>query len=181
MSPQTRVSVQEIVNALLRWRGCVKATADDLGISRKNLYERIERERLDLAGFRTSAGGVTPIRGDTGDMSPRTDSGSTEKRGARNACAPLSSARGLRKVAPMSTPVTEIEARRKERPLRVAPDQEEIVRRGRRQLAAKLNQDLSDDALLAQFILERFDGWIDEVRERLTVKEDSGTKAKRPK
>src|SRR3989304_4139128 len=53
-SSPTVVPAQDIVNSLLRWRGCVRAAAQELGMRRNSLYERIERLGLDLAGFRAA-------------------------------------------------------------------------------------------------------------------------------
>jgi len=46
--------------------------------------------------------------------------------------------------------------------VRVLPEQAERIRRGRRRLAVALDADLDDSDLLAQFIAERFQVWIDE-------------------
>lgn len=46
--------------------------------------------------------------------------------------------------------------------VRVLPEQAERIRRGRRRLAVALDADLDDTDLLAQFIGERFEAWIEE-------------------
>lgn len=52
MSAAPRVSKEDIVLALRVWSGDVKHAAQDLGIRRASLYERIERMGLRLQDFR---------------------------------------------------------------------------------------------------------------------------------
>ena len=82
----------------------MRAAAERLGIRRNSLYERMEREQLDVA----------PIRAGR---------------------APL---------------------------VRVLPAEAERIRRGRRRLAVALDADVDDTELLARFIADRFDAWIED-------------------
>jgi len=47
-------------------------------------------------------------------------------------------------------------------PVRVLPDHQDKISRGRRRLSAHLDLDLSNTGVLEQFIEERFDAWIEE-------------------
>lgn len=179
MAPAARVSTLQIVNALLKWRGRVKHAAEDLGITRKTLYERISREGLDLDNFRRAGSHVSPISGYTVNTSP-IDSESSRggaTSGSRNERDGYRHRSGRPTVGRMSTSVSQL-APRREKPLRIPPDEEEVIRRGRRLLSAELNRDLDDNEVLAQFIRERFDGWVEDLRSRVSSEPEAEAEKK---
>jgi len=190
------VSVQEITNALLRWRGKVKFAAEELGISRNALYDRIRRDGIDLEAYRSATQNVAPMKvgkvGKVGVSPPKADKGDASALGStgrhagvsRNSRDNFSGARRGRTLPSMSTPVAQLESRRRDRPIRVAPDEQEIIRQGRRRLSAELDMDIDENALIAEFIRERFSDWVADFLERARGARDagaSGTKSRKAK
>ena len=58
MPARERVNLEQIKAALGKWQGNVQAAADELGMRRRSLYERIDSARIEVRGYR--AGGQGP-------------------------------------------------------------------------------------------------------------------------
>jgi len=170
MPAPPRISTQQIVNALLKWRGNVQAAADTLGMRRKSLYERAGREGLDLDAFRSGdSGKVSPITRATG--MPRmtriegTSSHNAVPYGRKNARAPYSTEPVGRNLGHMRSaaeedapPIRAQEAR--PRAPRVTPGLQSRLRQARLDLWTKYRIEYEESDILDQFGEEAFDAWI---------------------
>jgi hypothetical protein len=171
------VSTQDIVNALLKWRGDVSNTAVSLGMARNSLYERIKRLGLDLEAFRNQgeSNPVTPITTVPGMPGMRGVPGI--KPGARHAqqnggaIYPAATARRrlgavqtgtqLEDDAAATAAATPIRtAPRRHTPLRVSPPQREALRRAAWDLQARFQVPTDENLILEQFIDEAFGPWL---------------------
>ncbi len=164
MGAPERVSKAAAIASLERWRGNVEGAADELHIAPNNLRNCIKRFSIDLQEIRIRThpqdqnGPNAPVRMERG----RSDGPDDQQ----SASAIFPSANRPPTVSTVSSVVPEF-ARRGEKPIRVLPDHGDRIRRGRRRLSAEADSDLDDSALLAQFIDERFEGWLDEMVARV--------------
>ena len=166
MPAKPDVPLGEIVNALIRWRGNVAAVASALGIRRKNLYERIERGHLELAGFRRIEPGkveamtrMPPMPRPAGDMTrlhvavPKPSPAPVTLGGRRPNLAGMES-----RVEPAEIPIRT--APRRESPIRVAPPQREQLQSAAWELQARYGVPTDVNLILEQFIDEEFASWL---------------------
>lgn len=173
----TIVPAQDIVNSLLRWRGCVRAAAEELGMRRNSLYERIERLGLDLAGFRAATkvsgfGNRESMSGVSGSMPGRSVMSGREVpsgRARKTAGAPCTRAarapivQNVQATAEDETDAAPIRTRPvRPRPIRVQPENHDRLRDAKRRLCALFNVESDESLLLNQFIEERLEVWIRE-------------------
>jgi len=170
MPAHEKVSVQEIVNSLLRWRGNLQAAASELGLNRGALYERIQRVGIDLAGFRAATKHVTPITGVSG-MSGF-DAGVVVARGASVGVARKSStpsfpgASEKRRLGAMQEPmaVEEVPIKtapaRRLAPLRLRPDLREGLQRAAWRLQARYQVQTDESLILEQLVEETLEAWL---------------------
>jgi hypothetical protein len=165
MPAPIKVSTQAIVNALLKWRGNVVAAAGEVGMAANSMYERIEREGIDLAGFRSLANPVTPNTG----MKPVTGFRGAQhgaQKSARSIFPPATDGRRLGPVSnavtePMDTDVPIKTAPRRPQPIRIKPDQRELLQRAAWELQARFRVATDENLILEQYIEEGFEAWLE--------------------
>ena len=160
------IGLQDVVNALLKWRGNVKAAAEDLGLRRKNLYERIQRAGLNLEGFRRPGQTVEPFDRDVTRASRMTPLPRDMAR-AGNA-VPKSSRGPYRGNAGLPT-ITDVEQAALDAPIRpvrtkrfqprLPPDHCDQLREAKLDFGAWFRIETDENAILAQFFEECFSEW----------------------
>lgn len=171
MPAAPRISTQEIVNALLTWRGDIAATARALGMARNSLYERCRRLGLDIEGFRAQGVGnpVTPIttssgvRGMTGIPSSARDArktaGAIYPSGERaRKVTPVQQASNAAAVESEAVPIKTAPKRRQ--PICVKPEQRDALQRAAWDLQARYQAETNENLILEQFIEEAFASWL---------------------
>ena len=174
MGAPTRVLTQDIVNALLRERGNVKAAAESLGLSRKGLYKRVISLGLDLGGFRAAAGHVTPMPTvgtmgtnvcDTGTRtnSDRAPKAKAETGGHFKGSATASRLPTVEKAGAVLDQIR-LQARpRQQQPARLEPEQVEELQRVRLEIQARTGVEMTNSDLARQFFKQCFGPWADEI------------------
>jgi hypothetical protein len=170
-APKLR-SDADVKCAIERWRGNVRAAADELGIKPDNLRARLKVLAVDLEGLRKRGAPFRDHKRGTpqGPVMRPMGSGAANAGGGRESLgAPFPAGGARSKLVVMSSAVPEL-ARRGEKPIRVLPDHADRIRRGRRRLSAEADSDVDDSALLAQFIEEQFESWLEDLIRR--VRED---------
>lgn len=161
MPAHEKVSVQEIVNSLLRWRGNLQAVASDLGLNRGALYERIQRVGIDLAGFRVAGKPVTPITGASGMPGFREGVQLARKTVAPGfpAAAKSPNFRNVQtETSEDAAPIQSIRMRPK--PVRLQPPLQDELREAKLDLGARFRIETDETAILNQFFREAFQGWL---------------------
>lgn len=171
MAAPQRVSHQQIVNAMLEWRGNVTAAAASLGIAANSLNDRLRRLGLRAEQFRHLDPGkpVTPITGLTGFTGlPATERVARKRDGA------IFPGRGRApNVSDMQTETAERElpiraAPKRHTPLRMKDVQRAALEQAVFQLQALYQVATDSNLVLEQFIDECFPGWL---REKLAAAE----------
>jgi len=161
------IEIQRVVNALLRWRGNVKAAADELGIRRKSLYERIQRAGIDLQAIRHASPSVSEFRGMPRmppvprDMSREGVTRSVPK----SASAPYQSTPQGPTVTGMQQATAEppfAPSHSKPRLPRVLPRDQERLRAAKIEIIARFRIETDEQAIHDQFMAEAFDGWLED-------------------
>lgn len=173
MSAPETVPRERIREVVTKWKGNIQAAADELGLNRNNLRERVQRMGLDLEALRhpTLEGRRYPSRVAPpikGSASPRGDplsrvppplGGTARKSGT----AIFQSGDGKPRLIGMQT------AARDEQPIkttrkplahtRLLPDQQEELREAKYDIQARFRTDLGESEILQQFFYEEFPGW----------------------
>lgn len=161
-----KVSAQQVMAALLKWRGDVKQAAEVLGISRNALYGRIQTMRLDLAAFRILG---TSVRRDTVVpmvQGSRARPGEHAQRAGKGAVSTIP-AQGLgRRLAPMSTAVDQFSGRQRSTP-RIAPAHLERLADAKYDLQAILRRDITEREILDECLEECLGPWLERKIESL--------------
>jgi hypothetical protein len=188
MSAPPRITTQDIVNALLRWRS-VAGAARELGIRRNNLYARAQRLGLDLNGLRTSAPSVTSITGvppmppmarmppNSGAVPPMTRIEHVSSSDRKNAAAPYPSGPVGRRLVGMQTAaatVDEIAQRKKGAKASVLPAQAALLSDAKYDFQHVLRTDIDETKILELFIADEFERWKKKTLERLEAERASG-------
>lgn len=174
MPAPVKVLPQTIVNALLKWRGNVVAAAGEVGMAPNSMYERIDRMGLDLKAIRAQAGQqpvipITGIKGVTGMPITAQTRPHTQKNALQ--AGPIfpdaPSGRRLGGMQQATAPaVTGSEAvpiktaPRRHQPIRVKPDQRDLLQRAAWELQARFQAATDENLILEQFIEERFPEWL---------------------
>jgi hypothetical protein len=180
MPAAPKVSAQQIVAALTKWRGELTAAAADLGIHRNALNRRIKRLGLDVAAFRNGAKvgkvGNTLTAGTAGKVAPAVKVGATmhtmhtitgaQGEGGRehfrpkNAGAHFTSREGRSSVAAVSTAVAQYSEPRPHVKLKVPPDHVDRLTQAKYDMQALLRRDLTEDKVLEMCLDEVLEDWI---------------------
>ena len=178
---QARIPKDDIVAALTRWEGNVKAAAEDLGIRRRSLYERIERSQLDLDAFRPSKSEVPMPAAEKVSVAQIQAALQASDGNIVAASNELGvSAKCLRKritayeLAEIRTRANK--GRRVSRNLTLRPEMFDLLREAKFDLAARLRIELTEVDVLKRFMADRFEGWLQEQLggRRLMPAETSG-------
>jgi len=168
-----------LIESLVRCRGNVKLMAERLGVRRKSIYERHERLQrrglaLPLKAYRTADPAVVSFVGDmsrtdrvmpphTGQYGSQAVGGDMRQdvRSGRSGAVPISSPAPVTS-APQGTTFRSMATMpmAKTQTVRVLPDDADRIARGRRRLAAALDQDLTDTQVLEMY-LAGFDQWLE--------------------
>lgn len=166
------VSLQQIVNALIKWKGNVQAAAEDLGVRRNSLYERIERAQLDLQAFREAGASATPFPGMSGvsGMSGSVrqalsggDRGRVSGTDRKNAGARYQRTAAKTTVSRMQQQPAEMPfaSQPKRRLARIRPQDQERLRAAKIDLIAHFRSDeIDEQGILDQFIADCFEEWL---------------------
>lgn len=178
MAAPLKVSTQEVVNALLARRGNVQAAAEDLGLTRNGLYDRIERLGLDLAGFRSSGvrtvSPITTVPSMRSIRAPQVHASKTARDQFPSAARPPI-------VRAMDTAAEELPIRavpQRPRPLRLKPDHQDRLRDAKLDLGARYRIETNENAILDQFFDEAFEVWLES---KLTPQEPAAEKPRKAK
>jgi len=171
MSAPARRSVQEIVNVLLKYEGNVAATADELGMRRGSLYERLERLNLDPQSFRlSSAGKVSGMSGNR-VACPEVSGMVKQVEHVRKSASVLYPARRReRRLADVQTASAEVmaeDATFAGKPARLSGAQRRQLREAKFDWQARYRVEIQESGILQQFFEERFEEWI---KAKLTTK-----------
>lgn len=174
MPAPVRVLPQDIMNALLKWRGNVVAAAGEVGMAPNSMYERIDSMGLDLKAIRAQgAKPVIPITGNKGPtgMQATTQAKPGTQKNAAQAGPIFPSTAGGRRLGAMqqaTAPAAGGEAMtmpiktapRRHQPIRVKPDQRDLLQRAAWELQARFQAATDENLILEQFIEERFGEWL---------------------
>lgn len=156
--PREKFSDQEIMAALLDWRGDVLQAARQVGISRKRLYERLAASGLDeKLGAIRSMSRDTRVSRSGAEMAPRRVTGGPKSRGV-NSTNPASGpiVQGMSAAAPVA-PFPE----RPRRPnIRIRPDHVDALVEARFDLISALRQEVSEQDILERFLSEALRPWL---------------------
>lgn len=157
MAAPEKVTVAEVSNALVRWRGNVQAAADELGVTRKALYERISRAGIDLPSLRANAKLITPMH-----SLKRADSNGPTVRKTAGAQYPEPNRRPIlgvvQQVEIEPPPIKSAPARRVQ--TRLKPEHQDKLREAKLVLGGRYMIETDENRLLEQFIDECFDPWL---------------------
>ncbi len=161
-------SAQDIVNALLRHRGNVLAAAEDLAMSRKNLYQRIGGLGLDLPAIRrTDLRRVVPLTRYMGDMRPPGIGTGHETTVAETASGPLLSGSVGRNLRPMQAAAKDEDAQGpiramapRQRTIRLRPDFQDRLREAKLEFLIRFRIETDENLILDQFFEECFTPWL---------------------
>ncbi|MGE0454455.1 MAG: helix-turn-helix domain-containing protein [Vicinamibacteria bacterium] len=157
MAAREKVTVAAVSNALIRWRGNVQAAADELGVTRKALYERIARAGIDLPSLRANAKLITPMhtlrRADSNVASVRQTAGAQFPAAKR---APILGV--VQQVEIDAPPIKSAPARRVQ--TRLTPQHQDKLREAKLVLGGRYMIETDENRLLEQFIDECFDPWL---------------------
>lgn len=162
MSAPAKVSDQQIRTALEAWRGNVAAAADSLGISEYGLRKRMERMGM-------GARALSFLRATTTHNQPSATMSPTTQEAARvNLNHPRTSlsdnfsraAKPPNLVRMPSAEVVEPVRRARAGPIRLEPDQVELLREAKFDFMAKHRAEFSESDLLQRFFRECFPDWL---------------------
>ena len=157
MGATRRVSDREIVDALKKWEGNVSAAAEDLGLARKNLYERVYALGLAPEELRRKRNGTEHIghRDVTHDAKrgvTYVDRSSTDTVTRRASTSNLSHMPSAEVVEPIR--------RTKAGPIRLRPDQVDQLREAKFDFMAKHRAEAGESDLLQRFFDSAFGDWL---------------------
>jgi hypothetical protein len=170
MPAPVKVTSQAIMNALLKWRGNVVAAAGEVGMAPNSMYERIDRMGLDLAAIRSAnaAKPVTPFNAGnpvTGIKANERPSAGTQKTAPQAGTVyPRRPGKGtmgtMQATAEDDVPIKT--APRRHQPLRLKPEQRDLIQSAAWQLQARWQRATDENLILEQFIDEGFAVWLEE-------------------
>lgn len=162
MAPPKRIPDAAVIQAIREWRGNVEGAADQLRITSSNLRKRLVALEVNLATLRQ--GGTDSYHSHPIPSIPMTPivAGKTHQGESHKSQGRLYPRRVPR---PNLTDVSTAPAAA-ERPIRVSPTVADVIRRGRRRLSAATDQDIDDTALLAKFVAETFEPWVNALVEQ---------------
>jgi hypothetical protein len=171
VSAPPRRSVQEIVNALLKYEGNVSAVADEFGMRRGSLYERLERLGIDPKAFRfASSGHVSGMTGMSGNKgtSPGVSGMTNEAAVVRKNEGGRYTGRGeIRRLTSVTNGATAAAAQPETddaafggKPARLTGAQKRMLREAKFDWQARFRVEIQESGILQQFFEERFEEWI---------------------
>ncbi len=162
MSAPKRISDPAVVEALQRWAGNVTAAAEELGLARNNLYQRIYALGLDLEPVRIKHNGTEQVS--TGNASHRPARPVAGVQRSSTAIFPRPAK--TPNLAPMETAVAIQTRRTKPGPIRLRPDQVEALREAKFDFQAKHRTEVGESDLLQRFFDEGFAEWLKRCLEK---------------
>lgn len=157
-----RPSDSAIERAMWKWRGRVVAVAEELGLRRNRLYERLAAMGKSPRDFRLKS---SPVAGqdredspDNLDMSGRRVSGVVRPwPGVRDSSGAPSCPPAEARTFPAVASSVAVASKKQ---IRILPEHEDMIRRARRRIAFAIDRDLTDEACLADFIDEALEPWL---------------------
>lgn len=159
MPALAKVSVQEIVNALLKWRGNVNAAAEELGLRRNNLDERIRSLRLDIQGFRKGGTGITPFT-TVPRIPPMPGRASPSPELHKKTGSPFSATASGERVPRVSSPVAEFPAATTRKTPRITPQHLDKLTEAKWHLQVLLRRDLTEGQILEMCLDDCLSDWL---------------------
>jgi hypothetical protein len=186
MPASPTVSTQEIVNALLTWRGDISAAARALGMARNSLYERMKRLGLDPGKFRSQGGAnpVTPITMVSGMPGmPGFNGRAKDAQEKRRAIYPSGGDRGRLGGVQQGTATADPEvvpiktAPKRQEPIRLKPELRDRLQRAVWQLQARFQEPTNENLILEQLVEETLDRWLASKLEPTPAARPRGKKA----
>lgn len=171
MAAPQKVLPQAIVNALLKWRGNVVAAAGEVGMAPNSMYERIDSMGLDLRAIRAQGAALKPVIPITGikgvsGMPTTAQSRPAAQKNAAQAGAIFPPTAGGRRLVGMEQAAAAVDevpiktAPRRHQPIRIKPDQRDLLQRAAWDLQARFQAATDENLILEQFIEEAFPGWL---------------------
>lgn len=148
MPAHEKVSSQQITNALLKWRGKVEPAAQELGISRNGLANRIKALGLDLAGFRMLGKVVTT----TPTITPFTTFDPGDKLRPKKSGANFQGLSRAPYKAGVSSAVAELRVLKRRQPIRIPPDYLDMLTQAKYDLQALLRRDVTEQEIFELFM-----------------------------
>lgn len=159
MPALAKVSVQEIVNALLKWRGNVQAASEELGLRRNNLDERIRSLRLDIQGFRKGGTGITPFT-PVPRIPPIAGSATASPELPKKTGSPFHAPASGARVARVSSPVAEFPTSSTRKTPRITPPHLDKLTEAKWHLQVLLRRDLTEGQILEMCLDDCLSDWL---------------------